>query len=254
MPMKTYAILSDIHGNSRALQAVLKDIQLRGIHSIINLGDHVFGALEPEATATLLRQQDMISIYGNKDRDILDSLDKPSADSTMEMVKADLSSETILWLKQLPPVATFDDLFFACHGTPESDNEYLLEEVTEHGVFIYADELLVHKTAHIRERIILCGHSHVNRVIYLSNGKIILNPGSVGLPAYLGNGKHRFAMESMTPHAKYAIVQADGNDISIEQVHCPYDWEAASATAKNKGRDDWASWLLKGRMPADLKN
>jgi predicted phosphodiesterase len=250
--MRTYAILSDIHGNSRALKAVLEDMQLRGVHNIINLGDHVFGALEPEGTAELLRQHDMICIYGNKDRDILESLDKLSPDSTMEKVIADLSSDTISWLRQLPPIAIIDDLFFACHGTPESDSEYLLEEVNEYGVFVYDDEVLVHKTANIRERIILCGHSHVNRVIYLSNGKIILNPGSVGLPAYLGNGKHRFAMESMTPHAKYAIVQSDGIDISIEQVHCPYDWKAASETAKNNGRDDWASWLLKGRMPTDL--
>jgi len=75
---------------------------------------------------------------------------------------------------------------------------------------VHNDEDMVKRTAGIRERIILCGHSHVNRVVYLSNDKIILNPGSVGLPAYLGNGEHRFAMESMTPHAKYAIVQTDG--------------------------------------------
>ena len=78
-------------------------------------------------------------------------------------------------------------------------------------------------------------------------------PGSVGLPAYLGNGEHRFAMESMTPHAKYAIVKVDGDHINIEQIHCTYDWQRASAAAKENGSDKWAEFLLHGRMPKDLR-
>jgi putative phosphoesterase len=251
--MKTYAIISDIHGNSLALQAVLNDINSRQVDQIINLGDHVFGALEPEATAALIRQTPMVCISGNTDREILESLDKPSEKENMERVKVDLSNETINWLKSLPGTATCDDVFFVSHGTPESDNEYLLEQVTSQGVFVYNDEALIARTQHISQPVILCGHSHVNRVVYLSNGKIILNPGSVGLPAYLGNGEHRFAMESMTPHAKYAIVKVDGNSINIEQIHCTYNWQQASAAAKHNGSDKWAEFLLRGRMPKDLR-
>ncbi|QJD95653.1 metallophosphoesterase family protein [Mucilaginibacter robiniae] len=251
--MKTYAIISDIHGNSLALQAVLNDIKVRQVETIINLGDHVFGALEPEQTAELLRQNPMLCISGNTDREILESLDKPSEKENMERVKADLSEQTIAWLKSLPQTTIHDQLFFVCHGTPESDNEYLLEQVTPEGVFVYNDEDLIAKIQHIKERIILCGHSHVNRVIYLSNGKIILNPGSVGLPAYLGVGEHRFAMESMTPHAKYAIVHADGNNISIEQVLCAYDWHRASEAALRNGSEKWSAFLLHGRMPKALR-
>lgn len=251
--MKTYAIISDIHGNSLALQAVLDDIKARQIETIINLGDHVFGALEPERTAEILRQNPMLCISGNTDREILESLNKPSEKENMERVKADLSAQTITWLKNLPQITTCDNLFFVCHGTPESDNEYLLEKVTPHGVFVFNDEELIAKTQHIQERIILCGHSHVNRIIYLSNGKIILNPGSVGLPAYLGVGEHRFAMESMTPHAKYAIVHANGDNINIEQVLCTYNWHQASAAALINGSEKWSQFLLHGRMPKDLR-
>jgi predicted phosphodiesterase len=251
--MKDYAIISDIHGNSAALLAVLKNIKARRIDNIINLGDHFFGALEPEGVAEILSENPMISISGNTDREILESLHKISDKDGMERVKAELSAQSINWLKSLPQTTTVDDLFFVCHGTPESDNEYLLEKVTEHGVFVYNDEELIEKTKHIKERIILCGHSHVNRVVYLSNDKIILNPGSVGLPAYLGNGKYRFAMESMTPHAKYAIVHANGNSIGIEQVHCVYDWENAAAAARSNGDENWAKFLLHGRMPKELK-
>jgi len=112
---------------------------------------------------------------------------------------------------------------------------------------------LIAKMADIKERIILCGHSHVNRVVYLSNNKIILNPGSVGLPAYLGNGIYRFAMESMTPHAKYAIITVDDEAISIEQCNIAYDWNAASQQAKAHGNENAAKFLLYGRMPKDLR-
>lgn len=251
--MRSYAIISDIHGNSLAFEAVLKDIRSRGIEQIINLGDYFFGALEPEAVASLMRENRMLCISGNTDREILQSVDGDFNKEGMDRVKADLSKQSIDWLRILPKTETLDGLFFVCHGTPESDDEYLLEQVTANGVFVYNDEDLIKKTEGIKERIILCGHSHVNRVIYLSNGKIILNPGSVGLPAYLGNGEHRFAMESNTPHAKYAIVHADVDNINIEQVLCAYDWNEASEAARKNGNEKWAQFLLTGRMPKDLR-
>jgi len=251
--MKTYAIISDIHGNSLALRAVLNDIKSRGIDDVINLGDHFFGALEPEETASILRKNPMLCISGNTDREILQAIDSDFTKEGMDRVKAGLSQQSISWLRGLPKTTTHDGLFFVCHGTPESDDEYLLEKVIANGVFVHNDEDLVARTKHIKERIILCGHSHVNRVIYLSSDKIILNPGSVGLPAYLGTGEHRFAMESNTPHAKYAIVRADGEAIDIEQVLVTYDWQKASENALKNGNEKWAEFLLYGRMPKELR-
>jgi putative phosphoesterase len=247
--MKQYAIISDIHGNAGAFTAVLVDIKSRGITTIINLGDFFFGALQPEKVAGLLRQNPMTCITGNTDREILENTDKEG----MTRVKADLSTQSTDWLKSLPKTASIDSLIFSCHGTPESDNEYLLEKVTQHGVFVYNDEELIEKTKNIKERIILCGHSHVNRVIYLSNGKMIVNPGSVGLPAYLGNAEYRFAMESMTPHAKYAIITADGDAINVEQINCTYNWNEAAKIARENGNENAAQFLLHGRMPKDLR-
>ncbi|HVW14869.1 MAG TPA: metallophosphoesterase family protein [Mucilaginibacter sp.] len=251
--MTSYAIISDIHGNSLAFEAVLRDIKIRGIDKIINLGDHFFGALQPEAVAAMIRENDMLCISGNTDREILQSIDGDFDKEGMDRVKADLSQQSISWLRKLPKTASLDGLIFVCHGTPESDDEYLLEKVTANGVFVHNDEELIKRTAGISERIVLCGHSHVNRVVYLSNDKVILNPGSVGLPAYLGNGQHRFAMESNTPHAKYAIVHADGGAISIEQVLCAYDWRKASEAARKNGNEKWANFLLYGRMPKGLR-
>lgn len=54
----------------------------------------------------------------------------------------------------------------------------------------------------IEQKIIVCGHTHIPRVVYLANGKIIINPGSVGLPAYKDELPVMHKMESGTPHAK----------------------------------------------------
>lgn len=253
--MKKYAIISDVHGNALALNAVFKDIHERGITSIINLGDFFFGALEAGKTWEILQQHNMLCITGNTDREILEGIEDPSAQRKpgMDRIIADLPAAAINWLRILPKTAVCDDLFFVCHGTPESDNEYLLEKVTANGVFVYNDEDLINKTKDIKQRVILCGHSHVNRVIWLSNNKIILNPGSVGMPAYLGNGEHRFAMESMSPHAKYAVVTVDGETINIEQVLCQYDWDAAADMARANGNNNMANFILYGRMPKGLR-
>src|SRR5438094_8168198 len=124
--MKNYAIISDIHGNSLALLAVLRDIKSRNIDTIINLGDHFFGPLEPEGVASILSENPMISITGNTDREILESMDNGFTKEGMDRVKAELTSQSIEWLRTLPKTTTCDDLFFICHGTPESDDEYLL--------------------------------------------------------------------------------------------------------------------------------
>ncbi len=250
---KVYAVISDIHGNALALNAVLDDIASKNIDQIINLGDCFYGPLMPAKTAEILLKTPMLTISGNKDRNVLESLDALSDDNIMEFVKSNLSVESINFLKNLPGTLIIDDLIFACHGTPESDNDYLTENITKEGVFVYHDDVLTEKLKNINQKIVLCGHSHVSRMIYLSNGKIVINPGSVGLPAYLANAKHRFVMESMSPHAKYAIIKINDDDIQVEQVNCTYNWHQASALAKQNGKADWAEWLLKGKMPKDMK-
>ncbi|OOR22113.1 metallophosphatase family protein [Bacillus mycoides] len=57
-------IISDIYGNSHALKAVLKDISRRKVEMIINLGDSVYGPLDPLGTIEILMSNEMIHIKG----------------------------------------------------------------------------------------------------------------------------------------------------------------------------------------------
>jgi predicted phosphodiesterase len=62
-----FAVLSDIHGNLWALTAILKNAKRREITQFINLGDVLYGPLEPLETYNLLKTIDAITIQGNED-------------------------------------------------------------------------------------------------------------------------------------------------------------------------------------------
>lgn len=244
-----YAIISDIHGNAPALDAVLADIARRKADKIINLGDHFFGAIQPAETAARLFQTPMAAaIRGNKDRDIVESLDKTDVPDAMRFVLDELDEKAISFLKDLQETAVIDAVFFACHGTPDDDNTYLTENVAGDGtVTLKSDAELISALKNVREPIVLCGHSHVQRALYLSTGQLILNPGSVGLPAYIGAGSPAAIMESYTPFAKYALVDYREDGFSVDLISCTYNWEHASALALHHGNADWAAWIRSGR-------
>ena len=73
------AVIADIHGNRWALEAVLQDIDRRGIQQIVNLGDHLTGPLDPAGTADLLIERDMLSICGNDDRVLFSAAEELSS-------------------------------------------------------------------------------------------------------------------------------------------------------------------------------
>ena len=82
------AVISDIHGNVRALEAVLKDITTRGVDDIVNLGDWVAGPLWPRETFELLAGLGIPSVRGNHDRWATDRPDDkmpPAPETTFAM-------------------------------------------------------------------------------------------------------------------------------------------------------------------------
>src|SRR6266404_234997 len=198
------AIIADIHANVWALDAVLSDIRREGVEVVVNLGDVLYGPLAPRATfERLLGEKVVLTVRGNQDRQIYDGSFK---NPTLNFVIEDLGEETICWLKGLPETAVFEDEIFLCHGTPSSDETYLLEDVALGRAFLKSDEEIVRLVGDVRHPVILCGHSHVPRLVRLASGQTILNPGSVGLPAYSDDLPVPHVMETYSPHASYAIL------------------------------------------------
>ncbi len=81
-------------------------------------------------------------------------------------------------------------------------------------------------------------------MVVLSSGVTIVNPGSVGVPAYEDDDPVPYAMESFSPHTRYATM--DGTTVSFHQVE--YDWNGAAKRASELGRPDWARSIATGRM------
>lgn len=98
----------------------------------------------------------------------------------------------------------------------------------------------------IDAKVILCGHTHVARIVTTSDGRLIVNPGSVGLPAYEYDLPYPHVVESGSPHARYAIISSRSGAWSAEIILVEYDWEQAARTAEINGRPDWARALRTG--------
>ncbi len=240
------AVISDIHGNRWALESVLDDINRRDVSGVVNLGDSIFGPLDPSGTAELLIALGLPTVRGNQDRVVVD--ESCTAQSpTLRFVREDVQPAHLKWLEGLELTTVVFDRFFLCHGTPEQDSEYLLSVVRESGVHLTETADLEHGLSGVLEPVILCGHDHVPRTVFLSNGQLIVNPGSVGLPAYSDDTPYQHVMQTGTPHARYSIVRCDKRGWSVEDIAVPYAWELASRTAIDNGRPDWATWLATGR-------
>jgi predicted phosphodiesterase len=245
-----FAVLSDIHGNLLALDAVLSDIASQAITHTVNLGDHLQGPLDPVGTAQRLISLGFPSIRGNCDRHLFEDGTIAAPGSTLASNRQALSTPHKHWLASMPQTLTIGDVLL-CHGTPWADDVYLLEEVTPE---VIPDGVRIKRTQEIEPildgiaaHLVLCGHSHRSGTIQMPNGTLLVNPGSVGLPAYTEESPHPHRMEAGSPHARYAVIVRSGDSWQIEHRAVVYEWELAAQLAEQNGRPDWAAWLRTGR-------
>lgn len=251
-----YALLSDIHSNVGALTAVLEDLDQRHVDTIINLGDILYGPLEPLATYELLRSRDIVTIRGNQDRQIYDATPTEIAEnSTLAFILEDLGDEPVEWLRSLPPTARVDDRIFACHGTPSDDTAYLLEDVSSGFPILRDNDSIARAIGDITEPIVACGHSHLAHIVKVEEGRLVINPGSVGLPAYYDEDPSPHRMENYSSHASYAIIEFSHDfPVHIEIHRAPYDERSASRLAAQRARYDWSGALVSGRAEFPRRN
>lgn len=194
------AVLSDIHGNHIALKKCMEEIQKRGIKNIVFLGDYIGELAYPQKTMKLLyeiaQRYECTFLRGNKEDYWLERKsggnsvwkEKDSTTGMLYYAYKHLTDNDLKFFSDLPYVQIIQHLNFpaiaAYHGshnkegikfTPNTENSKNLFDDTDASV-------------------ILCGHTHIRKIV-LENGRILLNPGSVGMPLQ-SNGKSQFLILS----------------------------------------------------------
>ncbi len=241
------AVISDIHGNIWALEAALEDLGEQGADLVVNGGDIPSGPLEPASTADLLMDLALPTIAGNHERQLL-ACERQRGGASDQHAFEHTTARQRNWLAGLPGTLELPDSVLLCHGTPTSDRDYFLEEVEGTRVRLAAQSAMeAHATA-VERSLILCGHSHVPRVCSLSRGRLVVNPGSVGLQAYGDDHPSPHTIENGSPALRYAICEQRNGRWRVWQRCVEYDHTAAAATARRNGRPDWAHWLETGRV------
>lgn len=239
------ALVSDIHGNLPALEAVVADIRHRGVDEILCLGDNLSGPLLPRETAQFLMDSGWLVLAGNHERQILEW--QPDAGGASDgYALSTLGTAELDWLRTLQPMWPWAPDIFLCHGTPRSDCEHFLETPR-------AGVLGLATAAEIAERLdgqpsalIACGHSHLPRCLRTAGGQVLVNPGSVGLQAYVDDEPERYVVERGTPDANYAIVEQIAGAWHCSLHAVPYDHRSMARLARQNHRPQWEHALLTG--------
>jgi diadenosine tetraphosphatase ApaH/serine/threonine PP2A family protein phosphatase len=239
------AAVADIHGNAAALEAVLADIAALGITDIVNLGDHVSGPLEAARTADMLIERGILSISGDQDRRLV-QLDRGGGSTRMDYRQ--LTRGHLDWLAGLPATLLYRNEVLLCHGSPKDDAAYWLDRVWDDGRIASRPIAEVEiDVAGVTASLILCGHTHIPRVVRLGDGRLVVNPGSVGCPGYDGSRPVYHKVETGTPDACYAILERTASGRwSTTFRYVPYDHMAMAELARRNGLPVWASALATG--------
>lgn len=230
------AVISDVHGNAPALDAVLENIANEQFDAVVCLGDHVSGPIDPKGAAERLMALGATCIRGNHDRWVLDSARRADPMSSDAFARERLDGEQMAWLAGMPATARVGDEVFLCHGTPGNDEVAWLDNFYDGRTTTLPSEAEVAAEAEgIASAVILCGHTHIARTLRLTDGRLIVNPGSVGMQLVRGS-----------PDAHYGIVEKRRHGWQTALIAVPYDTEAAARMAEANGFPSWGGAIRHG--------
>ncbi len=227
---KRYAIISDIHANIEALDAVIADAKQQGVDEFLCLGDVVGYNAAPSECIQRIRELKCKVVKGNHDHYCSDptvNLNdfQPNAASVIEWTRRNINGEETRWLHELPLTAAHQG-FMLVHSTLDTPEHYRYAFDTLDA----ADSFDLQKA-----RVCFHGHTHVPCIFHrpaggglnsitrlspasglLEKGNYFINVGSVGQP------------RDGDPRACYLILTAEGlTKLSIEFRRVDYDIESA---------------------------
>ncbi|MHC3437423.1 metallophosphoesterase family protein [Natrialbaceae archaeon A-gly3] len=234
-------LISDVHGNQPALEAVLTDMP--DVDRIYHCGDAVGYNPFPHQVLETFANEEIISIQGNHDRKISTNIDsmgtatEPESRYDAEFRPSELARAAGIWtyeqleteqmeyLATLPAELTIEDgTVKLVHGKPGDQDGRLYPE--DYGFHLFGDEsILVH------------GHTHIQHAARF-DGRLLVNPGSVGQP------------RDGDPRAAYAVIDLETNTATLHRV--PYPIEKVVRKIRQTSLPDLLGlWLEKGEIVAE---
>ena len=241
------AAIADIHGNDVALEAVLSHIARQSPDLIVNLGDTVSGPLQPFATAERLMSLALPSVRGNHERQLL-TLPFDRMGASDRFAAQQLGPGQRDWMAALPETLLIEGDVLLVHGTPDNDLTYFLETLEDGMSRPATHDEAAARAGPADASLILCGHTHIPRAMHLEDGRLVVNPGSVGLQAFNDDDPVPHTMAVGSPHARYALIERTGGGWRVEMMAVAYDWDAAAVLAEQHERPDWARALRTGTL------
>lgn len=216
------ALISDLHANELALEAVLSDAHDAGYDQLVCLGDVATLGPRPDAVLASLRDLGCPCILGNHDEFMLDAAlihsysESPLIVSSVDATRAALAEDALTFIRTFERTLTVGDVFLY-HGTPRSNLEDLLMTTAAESV----DEMLDgHQAA-----VLAGGHTHL-QMLRQHRGMLIVNVGSLGMPfrEYVAGGP-----PVILPHAEYAIIEARPTGVSVDLRRVALDRHALAS-------------------------
>ncbi len=245
------AVISDIHGNCVALDAVLAELRAEAIDQIVCLGDAIQGGAQPKEVVQRLRELACPVVMGNADAFLLSG----HADETKEPVTAkhravrewqlgQLSADDRAFIASFQPTITIpldgDKQLLCFHGSPRSFDDVFLPDTPE------AD--FQRLLGDYRSFVLTGGHTHLQYVRRLGDS-FYFNPGSVGLAYNHALPEENFRAD---PWAEYAILFARSGRLRLEFRRVPFDVDLLIHTIRSSGKPyaDSSVQDYQGRGPA----
>lgn len=224
------AVITDAHGNSLALEAVVADLHKHAPDLILNLGDQVWGQVDPLAAYELQASLGAIEVRGNNDeKPFIDRPNRPLLEGRfVEWLFGRVPREALERLASLPVSATvLDGTLLAAHGTPKSPWENLLWEVEGDGLVPRPERDVLRDLAGVDEtvKVVVVGHTHQERVLQLG-GRLLVNVGPISWQA------------DGDPRARWTLLERRAGRWAVEQRRVVYDWHAAASAVMAKDRVD----------------
>lgn len=240
--MDTVTIFGDIHANMPALEAVLSNIDKRGLSNLYCLGDLVGYGTFPNEVISAVRSRGIPTIMGNYDLGVGNDSDDCGCAYT-DAVSEALGKRSIAWsnahttdenkaylrgLVDAIPLQMGKLKVMLVHGSPRKVNEYLFEDRPE--------KSLVRLLDMVEADVLVCGHTHKPYHRVLSDGRHVINAGSVGKP------------KDGDPRAGYMSLTVNGRDVAVDFIRVAYDVETAARSIEaTEMPDEYAEMLRMGK-------